>query len=241
MAEGVRNALLTCGFREENKHPDGVIVIGGDGTFLFAVHQYMDILKETVFIGIHSGTLGFYMDYRDTEISEFLTDIIPGNLPVEEYPILEAQVGVQTFYAVNEIRIENPMRTQNLNLYLDNVSFEQFRGTGLCVSTQLGSTAFNRSLGGAVLQKGLPLFEITEMADIHRSQFHSLGAPFVIADNTKIRLDSDNFEGAIIGADVHVAQLSECKEIKIQESKEKILRILRGRKISYFERLARLS
>jgi hypothetical protein len=117
LAEGVRNALLTCGFREEKKHPDGVIVIGGDGTFLFAVHQYMDILKETVFIGIHSGTLGFYMDYRDTEISEFLTDIIPGNLPVEEYPILEAQVGVQTFYAVNEIRIENPMRIQNLNLY----------------------------------------------------------------------------------------------------------------------------
>ena len=133
------------------------------------------------------------------------------------------------------------MRIQNLNLYLDNVSFEQFCGTELCVCTQLGRTAFNRSLGGAVLQKGLPLFEITEMADIHRSQFHSLGAPFVIADNTKIRLDSDNFEEAIIGADVHVAQLSECKEIKIQESKEKILRILRGRKISYFERLARLS
>ena len=88
----------------ENESGD-IIVIGGDGTFLFAVHQYMDILKETVFIGIHSGTLGFYMDYRDTEISEFLTDIIPGNLPVEEYPILEAQVGVQTFYAVNEIRI----------------------------------------------------------------------------------------------------------------------------------------
>lgn len=63
----------------------------------------------------------------------------------------------------------------------------------------------------------------------------------MIADNTKIRLDFDNFEGAIIGADAHVAQLSECKEIKIQESKEKILRILRGRKISYFERLARLS
>ena len=79
------------------------------------------------------------------------------------------------------------------------------------------------------------------MAGIHHSQFYSLEAPFVIADNTKIRLDSDNFEGAIIGADAHVAQLSECKEIKIQESKEKILRILRGRKISYFERLVRLS
>ncbi|MGN0254494.1 MAG: NAD(+)/NADH kinase [Chordicoccus sp.] len=241
ISEGIRTALAACGFQEEPNHPDGVIVIGGDGTFLLAVHQYMNILNETVFIGVHSGTLGFYMDYRDTEIGEFLTDVIPGSLPVEEYPILEAQAGQQTFYAVNEIRIENPLRTQNLNLYLDDVPFEKFRGTGLCICTQLGSTAFNRSLGGAVLQKGLPLFEITEMAGIHHSQFHSLGAPFVISDNTNVRLDSDNFEGAIIGADADVAQLSGCGEVRIRKSEEKVLRILRGRKISYFERLARLS
>ena len=133
------------------------------------------------------------------------------------------------------------MRTQNLNVVLDQGPFESFRETGLCVCTQLRNTAFSRSLGGAVLQKGLPLFEITEMAGIHHSQFHSPGAPFVISDRTIIRLESEDFEGAMIGADSDVAPLSQTREVCIHKSEDKVLHILRGRKISYFERLARLS
>ena len=242
MANSIRQALLTCGFEEDEDHPHGVIVIGGDGTFIFAVHKYLDILNETVFIGIHSGTLGFYMDYKDSELGEFLTDVIPGQLPVEEYPLLQAETSQGTYYAVNEIRIENPVRTQDIALSLDDVDFEEFRGTGLCICTPLGSTAFNRSLGGAVLQKGLPLLEITEMAGIHHSQFHSLGAPFVISDKTQIKLKSADFSQAIIGADSDVFHLPEgAGEITISASQDKKLRILRGRKISYFERLSKLS
>lgn len=71
--------------------------------------NFIRFKKEMVVTGIHSGTRGFYMDYRDMEISEFLTDVISGSLFAEEYTIQEAHDGQQTFYAVNEIRIENPM------------------------------------------------------------------------------------------------------------------------------------
>ncbi|MDD5885432.1 MAG: NAD(+)/NADH kinase [Erysipelotrichaceae bacterium] len=240
VASKVRQALTKQGLEEDSSHPEEVIVIGGDGTFLRAVHRYMDNLSQTSFIGIHTGTLGFYMDYQEHEVNEFLTDIVFGDLPLEIYPIMEAEVDGKIIRAVNEVRVENPLRTQNIDIYLNDGLFERFRGSGICVCSQLGSSAFNRSLGGAVLQKGLPLFEITEMAGIHHSEYHSLGAPFVVSDETEICLSSDDFRGAILGFDSNVLPLNSTRTIKIRKAKGKELRILRGKKITYFERLERL-
>ena len=240
IAKTIRNGLMKNGFVEDLARPEQVIVVGGDGTFLRAVHQYLPVLSQTSFIGIHTGTLGFYMDYQDTEIDEFIADILPGNLPVQTYSIMEAEVDENTIFAVNEVRVENPMRTQDIDIDLNGGLFERFRGSGICVCSQLGSSAFNRSLGGAVLQKGLPLFEITEMAGIHHSEYHSLGAPFVVSDETEICLSSADFRGAILGFDSEVMNLNDAHRIVIRKAKGKDLHILRGKKVTYFERLERL-
>ena len=133
LAHQLEEALIQFGYEKDEEHPDGVIVIGGDGTFIYAVHKYLYCLNDIVLIGMHTGTLGFYMDYRDDEIGDFLMDLIPGHLPVENYPLLEVTYDDSKYYALNEIRIENPIRTQNINVLLDDVNFELFRGTGLCL------------------------------------------------------------------------------------------------------------
>ncbi len=45
-------------FEEDEKNPHTVIVIGGDGTFIYAVHQFVGRLNTVRFYGIHTGTLG---------------------------------------------------------------------------------------------------------------------------------------------------------------------------------------
>ena len=150
VASSVRNVLLGSGYSEDGDHPETAIVVGGDGTFIYAVHRYMHCLNDVRFIGIHTGTLGFYTDYLDSEADEFLSDFLKGDLPVETYPVMEAKADGETVCAINEIRIENPYRTQNFDVLLNDIPLEFFRGTGLCVCTQLGSTAYNRSLGGAI-------------------------------------------------------------------------------------------
>ncbi len=239
-AAKLKDYFAAQGLKEDIISPDGVIVIGGDGTFLRAVHQYMNRLENTVFIGIHSGTLGFFMDYRDSDLETFTADILRSDLAVEEYPILEARVGRDVMYAVNEIRLENPMRTQNLTVMVNDELFEEFRGSGLCLASQLGSTAYNRSLGGAVLQKGLHAMELTEIAGIHHSRSRSLGAPFVMSDDTRVTFLSEDFTGAVLGADSDTRIMRDEKKIIMQKSPRKRLRILRGKKVSDFERLRRL-
>ena len=231
---------------------------------LYAVQQYMKQLDRVVFVGIHTGTLGFFMDYTEGEIGEFVEDLRGvkglsdggglgwensdddvfglngGVVKIATFPILEAIFGEQKMYAVNEVRIENPMRTQDVVVYFDGAEFEKLRSSGLCVATQLGSTAYNRSLGGAILQEGMPALVFTEIAGIHHHEYKSVGVPFVMSDDTEITISSNDFEGAYLGIDSIGRQLGGAGEVIIRKSADKKLRMLRLRKISHFERLQRL-
>ena len=232
--------LKKNGYDENEKAPEYVFVIGGDGTFIYAVHQYISRLDEVKFFGIHTGTLGFYTDYRDRDFEEFIEAFLSGNVREFSYPILEGRTEETTYYGINEIRIENAARTQNMDIYINGRLFETYRGTGMCVSTQLGSTAYNRSLGGAVIEEGLNLIEMCEMAGIHHNKYRSLKAPFVMNDRNRITFVSDSFAGALLGADSEVFPMENVHRLEIQVSETKRVRMLKGRDISYFDRLKSL-
>lgn len=72
----IDDRLCQFAFIRDDENPETVIVVGGDGTFIYAVHQFMDRLKDVRFYGLHTGTLGFYSDYQDHEVDEFLDVLI---------------------------------------------------------------------------------------------------------------------------------------------------------------------
>jgi NAD+ kinase len=49
---------LNDSFIYDEKNPDLVISVGGDGTMLTCVHQYQYLLDKVCFVGLHTGTLG---------------------------------------------------------------------------------------------------------------------------------------------------------------------------------------
>ena len=67
--------LRKAGFILDKKNPDVVITIGGDGTLLSAFHAYENQLDTVRFIGVHTGHLGFYTDWRDYEIDELVRSL----------------------------------------------------------------------------------------------------------------------------------------------------------------------
>ncbi len=240
IAEEIRTRLFAADHKEDEQHPDVVFVIGGDGTFIYAVHKYMDRLDEVQFYGIHTGTLGFYTDYRDSDLEEFLDTYLNDKCTEITYPLLEAVFDDRKELAINEIRIENAARTQYMKIYVNGRKFEEFRGTGICVCTQLGSTAYNRSLGGAVIQEGLRFIEMTEISGIHHMKYRSLGSPIVMCENTRLAFLSDSFDGALLGVDSEVVSLDGVSKIDIHTSSTHKVRMLRGRDVNYFDRLKSL-
>ncbi|MBW4841138.1 MAG: NAD(+)/NADH kinase, partial [Paenibacillaceae bacterium] len=60
------------GLELDAKSPDIVVSIGGDGTMLHAFHTFIDQISSIAFVGIHTGHLGFYADWKADEIPELV-------------------------------------------------------------------------------------------------------------------------------------------------------------------------
>ncbi len=64
----------------DEEHPDIVISVGGDGTMIYSIHRYEHVLNDVSFVGIHTGTLGFFTDYLKDEYKQLVKDILQKNL-----------------------------------------------------------------------------------------------------------------------------------------------------------------
>lgn len=234
--------LTEAGWQEDREKPELILFVGGDGTFLYAAHKYMH-LEYAAFVGIHTGTLGFFTDYTKDELDICIQDIINQQGETQGVPLLRVDVikenGTQSVYAINEMRIENVIQTLDLEVMIDDEFFENYRGTGMCVCTQAGSTAYNRSLKGAVIDEGLNLLQLHEITGIHHSLYHSLGVPLILNNRRVISMKSKNFKSAILCYDHEHMEIDDVLELKISMCKKKIL-FVHYRQNSYLKRLRNL-
>lgn len=185
-------------FDQEN--PDVVIFVGGDGTLLRAVHEFSYRRNNVCYVGINSGSLGYCCDYKPSEIDRLFNDIINNNLSIENHRLLKAEFGGNEILALNEIRIENPFHTLISDVFVENETLETFRGNGLNISSNFGSAAYNKSLGGSVVMLENNVLQLTEIAPINNRIYSSLNSSLIIDGNKTILLRG-NFSEAVIGYD----------------------------------------
>lgn len=166
--------------------PQIVISIGGDGTMLHAIHQYIDKLSSTAFVGIHTGHLGFYTDWKPDEIDQLIDLMATTGLTTQivTYPVAKLEVNLDnektTFYALNEFTLKGLEGTLVASIYINDQPFEMFRGDGIVISTPTGSTAYNKSLGGAIIHPSLPSIQIAEIASINNRVYRTLGSSMIL-------------------------------------------------------------
>ncbi len=239
VANYIRKTCMQQNIQEDELNPSTVFVIGGDGTFLHAVHRFIDQLDQVEFIGVHTGTLGFMTDYQVEELDELIQDFKDKEPVIDGVRLLSIQCGSQQYYALNEMRIENARRTQILKVLINDTYFETFRGTGMCLSTQMGSTAYNRSIRGAIIQHGLDLLQLSEIAGIHHQVFRSLGNSIILKPNSVVTFESDSFDTAVLCYDHCSANLEDIHVITCQLS-NKVVKLARYRDYNYFGRLINL-
>jgi len=222
----------------DEEHPELVISVGGDGTMIYSVHKYIQQLDNVSFIGIHTGTLGFLTDYQKDECDQLIQDIKKNEYKMYNRCLLEVTMNEQTYLALNEIRLENNRRAQVIGVYINGDFFETFRGNGLCVSTASGSTAYNKSLGGAVINSGAGLMQLSEIAGIHHNAYRSLGSSLILDWTHTIHFESDNFEGAILGVDNYVFDLSGEQSVDVRLSPLRA-KFVQYKRVPFIERLKR--
>ena len=217
--------------REENfiltpKNPDIVISIGGDGMLLSAFHKYEKLIDRVRFVGIHTGHLGFYTDYRDFEVENLVENLKLDTGARVSYPILNVKVKltdgrIVEMKALNEATIKRLSKTMVADIIINNVPFERFRGDGISVSTPTGSTAYNKSLGGAVLHPTIEALQIAEVASLNNRVYRTLGSSIVVPKKDKIVIEpkhSDRYSIAVDNKTIIYDNI-DCIEYQIDNSK----------------------
>ena len=217
--------------REENfiltpKNPDIVISIGGDGMLLSAFHKYEKLIDRVRFVGIHTGHLGFYTDYRDFEVENLVENLKLDTGARVSYPILNIKVKltdgrIVEMKALNEATIKRLSKTMVADIIINNVPFERFRGDGISVSTPTGSTAYNKSLGGAVLHPTIEAMQIAEVASLNNRVYRTLGSSIVVPKKDKIVIEpkhSDRYSIAVDNKTIIYDNI-DCIEYQIDNSK----------------------
>ncbi|MGM0215516.1 NAD kinase [Enterococcus sp. AZ109] len=185
---------------EENKdlvvveqNPELVITIGGDGTLLSAFHRYNHKLDEVRFLGVHTGHLGFYTDWRDYELEEMVNSLCSDRDKSVSYPLLDVVIKFEDgrqkhFLAMNESSVRKGSSTMVADVYIKDELFERFRGDGLSISTPTGSTAYNKSVGGAVVHPSINALQLAEIASLNNRVFRTLGSPSIIGPREWIEI-----------------------------------------------------
>lgn len=170
---------------------DLVITLGGDGTLLsVARHPAPGV---PVF-GIDIGTLGFLTACGPPDYEEVLDTVLRGEAPMEVRRLLAVTVTqegrpTKRHRVVNDAVIAKSTlaRIATIRVEVGGNIVSRYRGDGLIVSTPTGSTAYNLSAGGPILEPTMPALVLTPIAP------HALTLrPVVLPDTLSLQLAVEN-------------------------------------------------
>lgn len=138
------------------------IVLGGDGTI---IHAANDLMKRGIpILGVNLGTLGFLAEVEEQTVLTDLDRLFENDFIIEKRLMLEGKVNTNLAeYALNDIVITRKgfSRIISLNIYLNDQLVDVFRGDGVVISTPTGSTAYNLSAGGPIVDPRAKVMVIT--------------------------------------------------------------------------------
>lgn len=212
----------------DTEEPEFVIAVGGDGTMLHAFHKYKHRLEHTVFLGIHTGHLGFYADWSPDQLKELVHALRFIPYQIGKYPLLEVTVWLHNGekevvdLALNEGTVRSEEGTFVIDVELRGQLFETFRGDGLCISTPSGSTGYNKGLGGAIVHPSLEAIQLTEMASINNRVFRTLGSPLILPSSHTVVLRPVSSRRFVMTLDQFRYTYDDVKYIQYRVAKEHI-------------------
>ncbi|MCM3732400.1 NAD kinase [Fictibacillus nanhaiensis] len=242
LTEKIRSYLEEFELVYEEKEPEIVITVGGDGTLLHAFHHYVHRIDKTAFVGVHTGHLGFFADWLPEEVEKLVIHIAKTPFQIVDYPLLEVTVryidGIdeKRYLAVNECTVKSVEGSLVMDVEIKGEKFETFRGDGLCISTPSGSTAYNKALGGAIIHPSLASIQLSEMASINNRVFRTIGSPLVLPQHHTCILKPVNDVDFHITIDHLFLVQKKVKSIQYRVAEEKI-RFARFRPFPFWKRV----
>lgn len=143
-----------------------IFVLGGDGTML-------KVAKETSvngipLLGINLGALGFLAEVEVGNIKNAFEALLKGQYHIEDRMMLSGEViingkMVQKASALNDVVLSRrgDLQIIGYRVYVNGLYLNDFYADGIILSTPTGSTGYNMSAGGSIVEPKAKLMVLT--------------------------------------------------------------------------------
>ncbi len=149
---------------------DAIIVLGGDGTFLQVARECAD--KDVPLLGVNLGALGFLAETSPEDVERALDRLISGEYDISRRMMLEAVIvkgtsgtsqNINISPALNDITITRcgSLQIMRFSVYVNGKLLCDLNADGVIVSTPTGSTGYNMSAGGPIVEPEASLILLT--------------------------------------------------------------------------------
>ena len=199
-------------FDAETQDSNICIIIGGDGTCLWANQLYKDKPKPP-FLSFHGGNLGFLAIYEPIDYQKIFDELYT----IGEYNLInrkeimcsvykrkkdinnEKKIDINnfdgyekiaTYNALNELILEKKKNMSHLYIFLKNKFLAKVSSDGFIASSPTGSTAYSLSAGGPILHNDVQGVIISAICPFSLSF-----RPIVLPTNVDLRIkNNDEFK-----------------------------------------------
>ena len=219
---------------------DAVIVIGGDGSLIEAARALQK--HDTPILGINMGTLGYLTEVEISDIEDAVEKIISDNYQLETRMMLEGTFdNGDKDICLNDIIVsrKGALRVIHFDLYVNGELLNSYKADGVIISTPTGSTAYNLSAGGPIVEPTASMIVITPICS------HALNTSSIVlsADDEIVIRVGEGRNGtteevlvAFDGADTVTLFTGDTVTIRKSDAATKIMKLS---KVSFLEILRR--
>ncbi|RKW48849.1 MAG: NAD(+)/NADH kinase [Lachnospiraceae bacterium] len=192
------DSILNLGYLEISKIPgniDCIITLGGDGTLIRVARDtsYLNI----PLIGVNLGHLGYLTSLgSEGGIEDMVDKLLADEYSIENRMMIDAYVkrsgaASKVHQALNEVVIAGNTCSKFIRcrVYVNKELLNEYCADGIIVATPTGSTAYNLSAGGPIVEPGARMFIITAICPHALNQRSIVLAP---ESNIEIEITKEN-------------------------------------------------
>ncbi|MDP4708685.1 MAG: NAD kinase [Rickettsiaceae bacterium] len=212
---------------------DLIIVIGGDGSMLHALHKYMHL--NIPFYGINAGSVGFLMN--SLHLDNFLENL-QNSKTTNLYPLEMQAIGIKgenfEALAINEVSIfRKTNQAAKFKIEIDGIERMELSADGALVSTPAGSSAYNLSAGGPIVPLTSKVLCLTPICPFRPRRWNGALLP---ADVT-IKFDILNYEKRPVNAVADFYEFQDIKSVSVRSSNKQVIKILFDERHTFEDRV----
>ncbi len=160
-----------------------IVIVGGDGSIL-RVASAMSQQNPPPILGVNIGSVGFLDESNGRTIFKDLTKILKGEFTLEKCSKITAYIAknsgeIKLNNALNEVLIVSTKSSKVLqvSIRVDGVFLNRSYLDGVIIATPTGSTAYNLSAGGAIVNPNIEIMQITPLNSYARSGLKPIVVP----------------------------------------------------------------